>query len=286
MRWGRARNRQRRSSLSNRSKLSANYYKSNKPAAASPFRSKPSAKPSWLSKIINYSLLLVLAAGLVYSLGVKPSPKVELSSDIYHTQNDYQQAIVSQLKALRSRSKLTINQSGIGLALKRQFPEIRSVDINLGLFSQVPKFKLTINEPSFNLTSGGVIYVINSAGVAVAKADQLAAASRLISVLDQSDYKVEIGKQALGSDQVSFINAIIAQCKNAKIPIASLTLPPLAQQVDLRTTDRSYLVKFQLSGDASQQIGQYLAVRSKFDSVGSHPNEYIDVRVEGKIFYK
>jgi hypothetical protein len=70
------------------------------------------------------------------------------------------------------------------------------------------------------------------------------------------------------------------------VSVSSLTLPKTAQELDLRTKDRPYYVKFYLGGDALLQAGQFLATRRQFDTSNTQPAEYLDVRVEGKIFYK
>jgi hypothetical protein len=63
-------------------------------------------------------------------------------------------------------------------------------------------------------------------------------------------------------------------------------LPPSAQEIDLYTSDKSYLTKFYLGGDVLQQSGQFLAARNHFKEIGEDPATYLDVRVQGKIFSK
>jgi hypothetical protein len=90
----------------------------------------------------------------------------------------------------------------------------------------------------------------------------------------------------LSAIDIAFIKAILVHCAKTGIKVDSLTLPTIAQEVDLRTKDRPYFVKFYLGGDSATQIGQFLAARHNFDQTGSQPGEYLDVRVNGKIFYK
>jgi len=90
----------------------------------------------------------------------------------------------------------------------------------------------------------------------------------------------------VSASSAKFINTVIAQSKRANVPIVSFVLPNTAQEVDLRTSDKPYYVKFYLGGDALIQTGQFLAARHQFDATNSQPSEYLDVRVAGKIFYR
>jgi hypothetical protein len=70
------------------------------------------------------------------------------------------------------------------------------------------------------------------------------------------------------------------------VTITSLSLPSKPSELDLRTKDRPYFVKFYMGGDALTQAGQFLAARAQFDRQNHQPADYLDVRVAGKIFYK
>ncbi|MGH7156635.1 MAG: hypothetical protein ACREGG_00760, partial [Candidatus Saccharimonadales bacterium] len=87
-------------------------------------------------------------------------------------------------------------------------------------------------------------------------------------------------------DSVGFINTVIAECKHSKVPISSLVLPTTPQELDLHTADQPYYVKFYLGGDVLNEAGQFLAARNHFAQTKQSPSQYLDVRVQGKIFYK
>src|SRR5207302_459575 len=101
---------------------------------------------------------------------------------------------------------------------------------------------------------------------------------------DQSGFKTQAGQPALSSQAVNFIKNIITQCHGAKVPVASLTLPKTAQELDFKAADRPYFVKFYLGGDPVLETGQFLAARHRFDQTGQ-PTSYLDVRVNGKIYF-
>jgi hypothetical protein len=108
----------------------------------------------------------------------------------------------------------------------------------------------------------------------------------LTEVTDQSGFSANAGQQVMSADSVKFVNALVAQLKHANVPISEIILPPLAQELNLKISDRPYYVKFYLGGDVLQQTGQFLATRKQFSQTNTQPAEYLDVRVPGKIFYK
>lgn len=264
------------------------YYRAVANKNPSPFKPKPVAKSHrklWLgaTDVLLVGLLVFL---LFYSLGVNQRPKVMANSWVYHSPQAYQAAAAAQLADFKNHNKLTFDESSVTEALQKQFPEIRSAQVELPFFSQKPTLRLDIAPPAFKLSSGGQVYVIDSTGVVVARTADLPAVKNLPTVNDQSGFPITVDKRILSSSAVSFITTIQAECRRARIPIASLTLPPLPQEIDLRTTDQPYFVKFYLDGDALTQAGQFLAARAQFAQNHQSPAQYLDVRVAGKIFYK
>lgn len=265
-----------------------NYYRSDKQPSQSPFKKKlPKKNPrKLLIGTLDVVLIVFLLVGLIYSLILKPQPKVVVSESSYRDIKTYSSQVAAGFKSFSSRNKITFNENQLADNIRRQFPEVENIEVELPFFSQEAKVRLNISPPAFKLVNGKQVYIIDSKGVAVAKAEDLPKLNDLVSLNDQSGFEAAAGQQVLSSAAVSFINTVISQTKRAKVPLASLSLPPLAQQLDLRTTDQPYFTKFYLGGDAGLQAGQFLAARSKFAQTGQAPAEYLDVRVLGKVFYK
>ncbi|MBI2008929.1 hypothetical protein HYS84_00770 [Candidatus Saccharibacteria bacterium] len=265
------------------------YFRSSGPAAASPFQRRPAAtKPrsGILKRIKNAVVAIVLVAGLVYSLIIKPRPEVLVADTSYHPASVYQSAAQATLMPLRNRNKLTLDKNAISSAMKRQFPEISFVELKLPLLRQIPTFKIDIAAPTFNLSSANNLYIVGANGVVVAASGQLPNLSKLPTVIDQSGFEASPGKQVLSTEAIAFINTILVQCQRAGVNVQSLTLPAAPQALELRASGSPYFVKFDLGGDATLQAGQYLAAKHQFDSENTQPSQYLDVRVAGKIYYK
>ncbi len=273
----------------NRGSVVNTYYRAGtKTTSSSPFTKKTAKRSArkFLFGFLDIILLIILLLGLIYSLTIRPNPVVRVDDTSFHNLSDYQLAAKQQLQRLKNRNKLTFNEQSFILSLEHQFPELTDVNVELPLFSEQPKISLKVAKPSFRLNSRGVSYIINSDGVAVAKSAALPKVAKLVTINDQSGFYVNVGSRVISAQAVAFINTLIAESQQARVPIASLTLPKLAQELDLRTTDQTYYVKFYLGGDALTQAGQFLAARHGFGQSGQPPSQYLDVRITGKIFYK
>lgn len=282
----------RRSAVRDSSAPATKYYRSGSISnTTSPFESKKSKPKKRVARkllfgVADILLLSALMLGLVYSLIIRPDPKISASSNVYRPASVYKQAVIKQFQLFKNRNKISLDDQGIVKDLRAQFPEISSASVELPLFGESPIVHLSIATPSFFLNSGHNLFVVDSEGYVVAPSISLPAVRNLLTLSDQSGFAAKPGQQAMSSANVSFINTVVAEAKRAKVPISSLTLPALAQEVDLRTSDRGYYIKFFLGGDVLQQTGQFLAARHKFDQTNTQPSQYLDVRVAGKIYYK
>lgn len=255
---------------------------------ASPFSKKVSSAKAkrFAAKSLNVLIIFVILACLVYSLVLNQQPKIIASSSSYHSTSTYQSAAAKQFAPLKNHTKLTVDEQAIVQNIKKQFPEVTVASVGLPLLGQKPTVRLNISAPSFSLNVGSQRYIVDKAGVAVDLATKLPLLKNLPVVDDQSGFNVRVGNQVLSTSSVAFITQLVAQSKLSKVPISSITLPPLAQELDVRTSDKPYYTKFYLGGDPSIQIGQFLAARHQFDATHQDPADYLDVRVSGKIYFK
>jgi hypothetical protein len=280
--------RSRASKLADR-RTTLTYYRSKtQPQAASPFQKRPVKKSYrlfWFG-LLDIILIILLLAGLIYASIVNPKPNVIVSNTVFHRQSDYQIAADRLFSSLKNRNKLTYDGSSVANKLKQQFPELVSVNSELPLLSQKATLRIAISRPGLLVNNHSRNYVVDTSGTVVAKTQNLPNIKSLPQLIDQSGFNAQLGRPILNAAAVNFVRTLFAECQLAKVPIASLTLPPVAQEIDLRTTDQPYYVKFYFGGDVLQQTGQFLAARKNLSKTNQVPSQYLDVRVSGKIFYK
>ena len=64
-------------------------------------------------------------------------------------------------------------------------------------------------------------------------------------------------------------------------------MPAAENELDMYLTGQSYYVKFNLADSSPlQEVGTFLAVRQNLQQQGITPSQYIDVRVDGRAYYK
>jgi hypothetical protein len=237
-------------------------------------------------------LVVVISVFHIMSLssGVKVAPLTDRSSGYFlHDTSEYQKT-AEQLfdKSFLNRNKLTFNASAIETGMKAKYPELDDVAITLPLIGTRPIMYIQPTRPALVLnTANNGSYVIDANGTALIADSSQAALKSLPTINDLSGLKVSIGKRALSSSSVAFIQTITHQLNAQGVSISSLTLPTNSDELDVAIAGKPYFVKFNLATtDAAQQAGTFLAVQQKLIRQGITPAQYVDVRVDGRAYYK
>lgn len=240
----------------------------------------------FIVRISDLAVVLAITAAFFYGILIKTDPQVRVNSEVYHKASDYQKVAAESFKEYNNRTKLTVDEQEIINKLITSYPEISSAAVHLPLFGRTPRVDIAVAPPGLFLQSDGETYVVGANGKIIGKSATFAQVKNIPAVNDQSGYEAKVGEQVLSSQAAVFINTLIAQLKASKIEIESITLPPLAHELHMRPANSSYFVKFFLNGTAPTQIGQYLSTKKYLEANNISPLEYVDARVEGKVFYK
>ena len=248
----------------------------------------------WWHNLPSIIATAAILLSLLYALELSTNPIIVqpsgANSVFLQPINTYQQAARKLFdQSLLNKNKITVNVSGITVKLKKQFPELSNVTITLPIFSHRPLVYIIPSQPSLLITSSkSVTYVLNDSGVAVLAASQAPhlAELKLPKVDDHSNLSIRLGQAVLSSNDVSFISTVSEQLQAQKQSVKSLTLPSLAEELDLQLEGQNYNVKMDMQGDAKEQVGTLLATIKHLKYTGQTPSSYIDVRVSGRAYYK
>ncbi|MDB5185360.1 MAG: hypothetical protein JWN38_1168 [Candidatus Saccharibacteria bacterium] len=235
--------------------------------------------------------VLILLLGT--SLTTNPKVIVQDSSGsqaVLRGSSDYQRAAQQLIdSSILNKNKVTIDTTAISSQLQAQFPELASVQLVLPFIGRQPTLYLRADDPVLILGTSTGSFALDRNGTALATGAQLAQLSslKLPLVTDESGITVKLHAQALTASNVSFIRNIISQLALKSMPVATLTLPAGVSELDVRLTGQPYLIKFNLmTNTARQQAGTFLAVIQRLKEQGITPAEYVDVRVDGRAYYK
>lgn len=246
--------------------------------------SRAAAMPVWIS-------VGAIAIAVVYMSSLTTSPRVTVISDpgsVHRASEVYTEFASKELKSsFRNYSKLTIDSRGIESKLLAQFPELESVSVSVPLAAHRPLLKIVAGQPAFILQdANGSKYYINNSGLMLAKTSEIGGTSELMTVIDQSGLEVDPGSYILPEKLVRFIREINRQLVAADIEVAQIVLPTSPNELQIRVVGQPYFVRFNTAADPVLQAGSYLAIASELRRKMIVPQEYIDLRVEERAYFK
>jgi hypothetical protein len=263
--------------------------------------SRPTARPpqhfwqrTWIRNLPSLVALVAISLCVLYCLGLSTNPIVVVSANspqsvALRKKSDYQQGAQKILeRSILSRTKFTINSAGFDKAFQTEFPEVADVSLALPIVSRRPIVTISTAQPQILLAAQNKVYVLDKRGTVIMMANDLSSSIRetLPVVTDQSGLSTDIGKTALPSGTIQFITTVVNQLHAKQVSLQSITLPAIAQEVDMKPNSQPYFIKFNVNGDAREEAGSFLASKQKLEQTNSVPGQYIDVRVPGRAYYQ
>lgn len=257
-------------------------------------RSLKIAQSYWLQRFGLLVLIIAAFVTVISVLRLSNDPKIVIlgknSTFVLHDEATYQQAAQKILKSsVLNGNKITVNSGDVARQLQKKYPELTSVSVTLPLLSHRPIVYVEPAQPSLLLSTTYGNYVIGSNGRVLAQdnAQNSVSGLDLPHVTDQSGIRPVVGKQAMPATTVQFIHTVQTELAAKQIATSVMVLPPASSQLNVYITGVNYYVKFNLqSGTARKQSGTFMATRANLAGQGITPSEYIDVRVEGRAYYK
>lgn len=256
-------------------------------------RNAKQAAHYWRQRFGLLIVIIAIAIGAYQLLALSSDPKVlpvDAHATFLHPLSTYHDAAQKLLAgSIVNNNKLTVDTNGVSSALKRQYPELSVVSISLPLVGHRPIVYVAPADPSLVYLSGdGHAFVVDATGRAVAPSSANAAAAlHLPLVKDAGRLSVGVGQLAVSSDTVTFIKQVLYQVQQKHLSVSTFVLPSGSSELDMYLDGQTYFVKFNLANNAPlEQAGDYLSVRHYLQSRGITPNEYVDVRIPGRAYYK
>lgn len=245
---------------------------------------KPQSRSTWF--VMAAIAFLLLAGGIAWD--IKPTTSVAYASNTsqLHSSDDYADHVSAWLRQNPfNRIKFVINESALEMSLQSAYPEVVEADFSAPIFGSLA-LSTRVSPPMLILNGGNGQYIVDDQGRSVLEANSTELTNQLPVVDDQSNLTIKKGQQVLTRQQTAFIAMVHAQLINKEMTGVQYALPSQSNELQLRFGDRPYLVRMNMQADARQQVGGYLSITKKLDADGVEVKEYIDVRVDERVYYK
>lgn len=207
-----------------------------------------------------------------------------------HTLTQYQAASAHAIGAsLYNQNKLTLNSGNIANYLEKRYPEIEYAAVTVPLIGSTPTVHIQLAPPALVYSTSQNSYILDSNGNIIGLSSILS--QKQITQLPSVEYAVNgsfsNGMQVMSNNNVLFVRIVEAALLAKNIQINKMILVPEAEELDVYPKGVTYYIKFNLhQTDALQQVGTYLATIATLKSKNQMPKQYIDVRVDGRAYYK
>ena len=212
--------------------------------------------------------------------------KVSVVSNESKSQNlsKYEKSVEEYLNINPSERILSnLNKNALLESLQKDYPEVLSIsDIKFnGLTSY--KIYLDFRKPVASWLVDGKEFFVDSEGVSF-NINNFEKPS--LNIIDDSGAIVFNGKNVASSSFFSFIGKLVSAANKQGLEISKIRIPPLSlRQVEVSVKGVSYFARMSTADSAEGQIINFKKAIEYFRTHKISPN-YIDLRIEGKGYYK
>jgi hypothetical protein len=253
------------------------------------------AKNIWVEKFGLIILAVVIVVCLFSILYLSSTPNVVMLSNDNNPLFTSSRVAVGQeaqkllSSSLLNKNKITINTHKITDNLEEDFPMYSDISVGLPFIDHHPVIYLTPAQPEVSLTNASGQYLLNADGQIMLRSTNPKNFTdlNLPNITYQLPGYLSVGEQILTSSEVSFIKTVIYELNTKAVTVSNINLLQATSELDVYIANEPYYVKFNLeNNNPKQQAGSFLATQHYLKEQNITPSKYIDVRVDGRVFYQ
>jgi cell division septal protein FtsQ len=225
-------------------------------------------------KIWKPILILILIGGLYYF--VFQSSFFQIKNII--VDKNLPPAVTDYMAKYKGINIFTLKSADIRDDLLSKYPELTNINVARGIPDTI---KVTFNErtPKLVWMSNLSMYLVDESGIVY---KEIQDPGQLIVVRDSNNLPVRIDQPIVSPSFINFVITLKPLIENNGFQVDHFQVNETTFNVDAVTQD-GLILKFDITRTPDSQISDL----AKFDE--NHKGEaksYIDLRVEGKVFYK
>lgn len=238
-------------------------------------------------RLVRWLVVAVLVIGVVLLLLTQLVAKVDIQASRHERSGEYQQYLKVMEDYYRARPierlRFMIDQAALNAFFLERTPEIKSVNIVGSGDLTKGVLQVAFRQPVAQWASGNQVYFVDEAGVTF-QHNYFDTPGVVVS--DRSGVPAEAGQEVVNRRFLSFLGQSVALFRDSGLSVAEVVLPPsTVRQVEFKLQDREYIIKMTVDRPASAQVNQALKALKYVSEKGISP-EYIDVRVDQRVFYR
>ena len=237
-------------------------------------------------KLGAFFVILAIFISLISIFLFQFISKVSIVSNESKSQNliKYEKSVEEYLNINPSERILSnLNKKALLESLQKDYPEVLSIsDIKFnGLTSY--KIYLDFRKPVVSWLVDGKEFFVDSEGVSF-NVNNFEKPS--LNIIDDSGAIVSNGKNVASGSFFSFIGKLVSAANKQGLEVSKIRIPPLSlRQVEVSVKGVSYFARMSTADSTEGQIINFKKAIEYFRTHKISPN-YIDLRIEGKGYYK
>jgi hypothetical protein len=220
--------------------------------------------------------------------------RVKGSSYHYRSIEDYQRITDGILtKQLAYRSKITLSSERLESEIRTAIPEAEEVVAVVPLAGRQLQVILHIAEPLIRIQrqQSNMQGVISTAGIVTSEAtsDVIAANFASLPIITIVGVDTTIGAQILTQSEIGLISLLLKECDGSepfRPKVTAIEFNVQKREMNIRFESVSYYGKVTPERESRTQVGALIKTLQYLKEQGSTPTEYIDVRVDDRVFVK
>lgn len=176
-----------------------------------------------------------------------------------------------------------LNQSNLTTYLQQQYPEIKSARLQLGGEFGAAELTVTLRQPVVRWSINGMNEFVDANGIVFT---YNAFSTPGIEVVDKNGMTNAPEGVVTSRRFLSFVGTVVGDMKQHGFTVTQATIPALTtRQLEISISNVPYIARLTVDRSAGEQT-EDIARIIPFLAARSLTPEYIDVRVQGKAFYK
>lgn len=232
------------------------------------------------------SALVVLIALLIGAGWLFFSYRVEEIKVVNADQPDQVRQVVRDYLRTHSHNLALINSGDMAQSLVRQYQTTYADVTVTKLWSQrALEVEMAARVPTLRWETRSQTYVMDALGV-IMRQTGAEADKKLPRVRDTSSLPVEVGQKVAPTQFVTFVDKAInqlremAQLRTREIRVEDTTAEAFFD------THKGFYVRFDTTGSVEEQVSNVVSILETADQKDQPVNEYIDVRIPHKAYYR